>query len=146
MGGVALGQIGTVPFGHTEPLSPLGSCPANPSGPVPDGSQLTDITHDAGLTVFAGSSAPASIFAVALLSEVAATSTEAVPRELSATTTSTAPSTASAELAVDFQLQNALDAQKLNTQFATLSEDDSCNGASHFQYGEPRTSVLTHDV
>lgn len=28
----------------------------------------------------------------------------------------------------DFQLQNGLDAQKMNAQFATLSASDTCNG------------------
>ncbi|KAH9847611.1 hypothetical protein C2E23DRAFT_787249 [Lenzites betulinus] len=49
VGGLTVGAVGTIPFGHSAPLSPLGSCPANPSGPIADGSQLTDITSDPGL-------------------------------------------------------------------------------------------------
>ena len=41
-----------------------------------------------------------------------------------ASSTSTASSSSSSS---DFQLQNALDAQKLNAQFATLTTDASCN-------------------
>ncbi|OBZ65227.1 hypothetical protein A0H81_14698 [Grifola frondosa] len=45
VGGVAVGGAGTIPFGQSSPLSPAGSCPANPSGPIPDGQQLVSITQ-----------------------------------------------------------------------------------------------------
>ena len=48
VGGVAVGGAGTIPFGQTQPVSPRGSCPANPNGPVADGTQLTDITSSPG--------------------------------------------------------------------------------------------------
>ena len=44
VGDLALGSVGTIPFGLSTPLSPLGSCAANPTGPVVDGSQLIDVT------------------------------------------------------------------------------------------------------
>lgn len=44
-----VGDSGTIPFGLSSPVSPAGSCPANPSGPVPDGEQLTDITQNPGV-------------------------------------------------------------------------------------------------
>jgi len=44
VGGVAVGGPGTIPFGMNSPLNPPGSCPANPSGPIADGTQLSDIT------------------------------------------------------------------------------------------------------
>ena len=48
-GNVAVGGSGTIPFGQSSPLSPPGSCPANPAGPIAPGSQLTDITNDPGV-------------------------------------------------------------------------------------------------
>jgi hypothetical protein len=42
VGNVAVGGPGTIPFGMTKPLDPLGSCPAHPSGPIADGTQLVD--------------------------------------------------------------------------------------------------------
>ncbi|EJF60616.1 hypothetical protein DICSQDRAFT_137422 [Dichomitus squalens LYAD-421 SS1] len=144
VGGVALGSAGTIPFGLSAPLSPLGSCPANPTGPIADGSQLTSITQDPGLQNIpsssgsasnSGSSASpvASSTKAATTSAEAATSTAAAASstEAAATTTSAAASAtssaSSSSSSSDFQLQNALDAQKLNAQFVTLSADSTCN-------------------
>ncbi|KZV61186.1 hypothetical protein PENSPDRAFT_678628 [Peniophora sp. CONT] len=41
------GSDGTVPLGLTA-LNPAGSCPANPNGPIADGSQLSDIASSPG--------------------------------------------------------------------------------------------------
>ena len=49
VGGIAVGSPGTIPFGLNAPVNPPGSCPANPTGPVPDGQQLVDITQDPGV-------------------------------------------------------------------------------------------------
>ncbi|KAJ3479164.1 hypothetical protein NLI96_g9255 [Meripilus lineatus] len=49
VGGLQVGAAGTIPFGMTSPLSPAGSCPANPSGPIADGTQLVALTQDPGL-------------------------------------------------------------------------------------------------
>ncbi len=49
VGNVDVGGQGTIPFGLNAPLSPAGSCAANPNGPIADGSQLTDITDDPGV-------------------------------------------------------------------------------------------------
>ena len=49
VGGLQLGAAGTIPFGLNAPLNPLGSCLANPSGPLADGSQLVDQTQDPGV-------------------------------------------------------------------------------------------------
>ncbi|KAI0699627.1 hypothetical protein C8T65DRAFT_659253 [Cerioporus squamosus] len=139
VGGLALGAAGTIPFGHTEPLNPLGSCAANPDGPIADGSQLTDITEDPGLgNVSTGSgdssasntaAAASSTEAAATSTDVAATTTEAAATstEVSATSTSSAAATTTAASSSNFQLQNALDAQKLNAQFATLTADSTCS-------------------
>lgn len=48
-GNVKVGAPGTIPFGMSAALSPAGSCPANPNGPIADGSQLTDITTNPGV-------------------------------------------------------------------------------------------------
>ena len=144
VGGLALGAAGTIPFGHTEPLNPLGSCAANPTGPIADGTQLTDITQDPGLQNISGgsgnsSASATSTEAAATSTEAAATSTEAATStseaaatntEVSACGTSSAATTTTAASSSNFQLQNALDAQKLNAQFATLTADSSCNGMS----------------
>lgn len=47
-GGLQAGAAGTVPFGLNS-LATARSCPANPSGGITDGSQLTDTTQDPGL-------------------------------------------------------------------------------------------------
>jgi len=58
VGGAKVGEKGTIPFGLSKPVSPAGSCAANPGGPIKDGSQLTDITSDPG--VGAGNKAAAA--------------------------------------------------------------------------------------
>jgi hypothetical protein len=58
VGGASVGDPGTIPFGLSAPVSPPGSCAANPGGPIKDGSQLVDITSDPG--VGAGNKAAAS--------------------------------------------------------------------------------------
>ncbi|KAI0365190.1 hypothetical protein BV20DRAFT_954831 [Pilatotrama ljubarskyi] len=136
VGGLAVGAEGTIPFGHDAPLSPLGSCPANPDGPIADGSQLSDLTQDPGLQNISGSSssgssgsssgsgnnaASATTAAAATSTVAAATSTAAAPP---ASTTAAASSGSSSG---SFQLQNAKDAQALNAKFATLTADSSCN-------------------
>ncbi|KAI0825600.1 hypothetical protein BC629DRAFT_9551 [Irpex lacteus] len=54
-GNLKLGANGTIPFGMTSALSPAGSCPANPSGPIADGTQLVDQVSSPG-TVGSGTS------------------------------------------------------------------------------------------
>ena len=56
---------------------------------------------------------------MAALAPVKGAPTQFIPRQEGATNT---PTTGS------FQKQNALDAQKLNAQFSTLKETDSCTG------------------
>lgn len=45
----AVGSPGTIPFGLNAPVSPAGSCPAHPQGPIPDGQQLNTIVQDPGV-------------------------------------------------------------------------------------------------
>ncbi|KAM5544467.1 hypothetical protein V8D89_002127 [Ganoderma adspersum] len=128
VGGLALGAAGTIPFGLSAPLSPLGACPANPTGPIADGTQLTDITQDPGLGNILTDSDCSDDDSD---SSAAATTTEAATKttKASATTTSAASSSStstSSSSSSNFQLQNALDAQKLNAQFITLTADATC--------------------
>lgn len=142
VGGLAVGAPGTIPFGHTTPLSPAGSCAANPSGPIADGSQLTDITSDPGLQNISGSSSSgsstgsskasssAAAAPAATSTAAAATSTDSDCSDDDETTTTTvaAPAATSAAASTgsssgSFQLQNGKDAQALNAKFATLTAD-----------------------
>ncbi|KAI0819589.1 hypothetical protein BC628DRAFT_1401785 [Trametes gibbosa] len=156
VGGLAVGDQGTIPFGHSTPLSPLGSCAANPTGPIADGSQLTDITSDPGLQNVGASSSgsdssstPTSTASASSSSSSSAsgndddddescsdasdeTSSQAPATTTAAaapTTTAAAPptTTTAASSGGSFQLQNAKDAQALNAKFATLSAGSSCN-------------------
>jgi len=112
--GVTVGQFGTIPFGKTSAVSPPGSCPAHPGGPIPDGTQLVDIT----VKPFGGSdSSPAP----APTPDVNAIETTNDNRLASSSTTTTPPS------AGNFQQGNGEDAQKLNRQFASLTPNSPCN-------------------
>ncbi|KAI0681839.1 hypothetical protein C8Q76DRAFT_637387 [Earliella scabrosa] len=136
VGGLALGAAGTIPFGHPQPLSPLGSCAAHPDGPIADGTQLTDITQNPGLdNISPGSNESSdddekssSSVAAPSSTEAASSRSAAEPTRTQASATSPSPPSPSSTAAPssDFKLQNALDAQKLNAQFKTLSKDSSC--------------------
>ncbi len=136
VGGLALGAAGTIPFGHTEALNPLGSCAANPDGPIADGTQLTDITQDPGLKNVSGSSSAPSKSSASKPQKTSSAPAAASTTEATATTStevSAAPpaetsSASSSSSSSNFQLQNALDAQELNAQFQTLTADSSCSG------------------
>jgi hypothetical protein len=117
-----VGGAGTIPFGMSAPVNPAGSCPANPSGPIADGSQLVDITQNPGVggatsSGTTGGSTPSSGSAaqVAASPTVAASPIAAAP--------SATPSSSGG-----FKLTNGQNAQKLNAQFATLTAASSCTG------------------
>jgi hypothetical protein len=106
----------------SAPINPAGSCPANPSGPIADGSQLVDITQNPGVggatsSGTTGGSTPSSGSAaqVAASPTVAASPIAAAP--------SVTPSSSGG-----FKLTNGQNAQKLNAQFATLTAASSCTG------------------
>ncbi|KAM6496957.1 proline-rich protein [Amanita muscaria] len=110
VGGVAVGGQGTIPFGHNAPLSPPGSCPANPNGPVPDGQQLVDITQNPGTG-----------------SQTGPNMTTPTPAPSPpAPSPSPSPSSNTDSTSGDFHLQNGKDAQKLNAEFATLTANSPC--------------------
>ena len=58
VGGLTVGSPGTIPFGQSAPVSPPGSCPASPLGPIPDGQQLLDFIQ--GTSFGVSESAPAA--------------------------------------------------------------------------------------
>lgn len=129
VGGLAVGQPGTIPFGRTSPVSPLGSCPANTSGPIADGSQLTDITSSPGVPGDSGDSTPPSATTKAEETTVRTTSTKAAETTVAATTAAppAATTTASSGSSTGFALANGQDAQALNKKFASLTADSTCS-------------------
>ncbi|KAF9462879.1 hypothetical protein BDZ94DRAFT_654465 [Collybia nuda] len=111
VGGIAVGQPETIPFGLNGPLNPPGSCPANPTGPLTDGTQLIDTTQNPGIG--ASPKAPTPI----ITSATGVQTSVAIP----------APSVpVPASGGSDLKLQNGKDAQKLNAKFATLSVSSPC--------------------
>ncbi|GLB41792.1 putative carbohydrate-binding module family 19 protein [Lyophyllum shimeji] len=129
VGGVAVGQPGTIPFGKNAPVSPPGSCPANPQGPIADGTQLVDITQNPGVGSAgngnAGNTAPQT--SKAPPAPPASTATVA-PSAPSASAPSPPASSAPANTgAGGFKLQNGKDAQALNAKFKTLNANSACN-------------------
>ncbi|KAF7972734.1 hypothetical protein HWV62_17082 [Athelia sp. TMB] len=133
VGGLKPGQAGTIPFGMTAILSPAGSCLANPSGPIADGTQLTDITSNPGVSA-GGSSAASEVLSSATTDTAPCTSTVTVSSATAPAATSaaisagvTAPTAVSGSVSTSsFALQNGKDAQKLNAQFASLTTSSSC--------------------
>ncbi|KAG1732485.1 hypothetical protein EDB19DRAFT_1831308 [Suillus lakei] len=115
------------------PVNPAGSCPANPSGPITDGSQLVDITQNPGVGGTTGSMSTTggsnSTSMVATPSSGSSNSGDGVPitsPTMSATSAAAAPSATSSSTSGNFKLTNGQNAQKLNAQFATLTANSSC--------------------
>jgi len=118
VGGLTIGMPGTIPFNQTA-VSPSGSCPAHPQGPIPAGSQLVSITTNPN----APSGAPSG----------SGNSTPAAPSSAGSSPAPTSPPTsapsnvATASSATSgFQLANGQAAQKLNAYFATLTPNSAC--------------------
>ena len=118
VGNLQLGAPGTIPFGRNAPLNPLGSCPANPNGAIPDGQQLVDITQVPNAPVSASSG-----------SKAAPPPPAPSPK---ATDLATPPPPAKAPVsAAPLASGKAADgkaAQELNAEFATLTPDSPCDG------------------
>jgi hypothetical protein len=109
VGGLKVGDPGTIPFGQTSPVSPPGSCPANPSGGIADGTQLIAVTQNPGV----GSGGNTRSAAKATTPAASAT-------------TPANPASTSPAAGGDFHRQNGLDAQKLNASFSSLSAGSPC--------------------
>ena len=132
--GSALGAAGTIPLGQNGPVTPPGSCPANPAGPITDGQQLANIVQSPGVP--AGSSAgngtaqnPSSAPSSASASAIQSTPSSA------ASTANTPPPTPRAVAnspASDFKAQNGKDAQALNQKFQALTANSPCTGKLSF--------------
>lgn len=139
----------------TAPLSPPGSCPAHPQGPIADGTQLSDIVTKP----FASGSGPAADISSPSATDPGSNGTHATlaqfiqivtspntaipptpsaqPNEVNggncpspASPTSATPPVAapSSSSGGGFKLQNGLDAQSLNLKFSTLDPNSPCDG------------------
>ncbi|KAF9485474.1 hypothetical protein BDN70DRAFT_823624, partial [Pholiota conissans] len=128
-GGATIGQAGTIPFGQNAPLNPLGSCPANPQGPIADGAQLNTITSNPNAP--GGSAAPASASATAAATTKAAATTAAPATSVAAPASTSAPTSSGSSSSSGFLLANGQDAQALNKKFASLTADSSCTAGEN---------------
>ncbi|CDO68191.1 hypothetical protein BN946_scf184938.g43 [Trametes cinnabarina] len=142
VGGVKVGSPGTIPFGQTTPLSPPGSCPANPSGPIPDGQQLVDITQDPGLAnVKSGSGSaapPASSAPAAPSAPVASSSAVAVSSAAPSTASSSAAAASTATCAPKTRKRGAMKKRiAQDTVAAATPWEDACNKAGGGQQCNP---------
>jgi hypothetical protein len=115
-------QTGNVPLGLTA-VSPPGSCPAKPDGPVPDGVQLNTLVQSPGSA--GGAPPPAN-------NGGASPPPAQTPPPANAPAQTPPPANAPAQTpppaAGDkpFTRQNGLDAKALNDKFATLTADSPC--------------------
>lgn len=147
VGGIALGMPGTMPFGASNPLSPLGACQANPSGPIPDGQQLVDITEDPGTLGDSVKIPPTSTSMSMPMSMPSGVPSMSMPSDMnmpamsmpmsmpSSVPSMSMPASSPASMPTpsvsnsqpgSFQLQNGKDAQMLNAMFSTLTPNSSC--------------------
>ncbi|THH06415.1 hypothetical protein EW145_g4108 [Phellinidium pouzarii] len=132
-------QTGNLPLGLNA-VTPPGSCPAQTTGPVPDGVQLNTLVQSPGTPEGgdAGSAAPppaANVTtSVASVASVAPAVSSPAVSSVAGATSSVAPTAATAASpaasapadAKSFTLQNGLDAQQGNAQAATLTADSAC--------------------
>lgn len=142
VGGIAVGGNGTIPFGMNAPVNPAGSCPANPSGPIADGTQLVDLTQNPGvggttasnnttggsnstLTVTIPSATPSSDSSNSNCEEDPTESTPTASPTMAAANAAAVSATPSSTSG-NFKLANGQNAQKLNAQFAALTATSSC--------------------
>ncbi len=132
--GSTVGAAGTIPLGQNGPLNPPGSCPANPSGPIPDGQQLVDIVQSPGVpggsaagngNTQNSSSAPSSASASATQSTPSSAASAASAANTSPSPT---PSAVAGSSAPGFKAQNGKDAQALNQKFQSLTPNSPCTG------------------
>lgn len=142
VGSITVGGNGTIPFGMSAPVSPAGSCPANPSGPIADGSQLVDLTQNPGvggttasndttsgsngtLTVATPSATPSSDSSDSDCGEDPSEPMPTASLAMAASSPAAASATPSSNSG-NFKLANGQNAQKLNAQFAALTVTSPC--------------------
>lgn len=129
-------------------MNPPGSCPANPSGPVPDGVQLNTLVQSPGVggAASSGSAGAGSASASAGAgnnggSGAAAGDSTSAPAPAPAVTSAVAQPPASATVLAaagtkSFTHQNGLDAQSLNQKFASLTASSSCTSGENACVGD----------
>ena len=135
-GGLTAGSPGTIPLGQKQVLNPPGSCPANPTGPIPDGEQLSDLVTSSGLPSGTGAGNGNSQNTPSAASPSSATPSASVAPPAASASASATPASSSAAAApsgqasasTGFAHQNGQDAQALNAQFASLTANSPCNG------------------
>jgi len=137
VGGTKVGGAGTIPFGQNKPLNPAGSCPANPDGPIADGTQLVSITQDSGVPGGAQGGGNGQGNGKAKGGVKGADSGAPAPTEPAAPPAPPANSGAKAPAGNvatggaggaggGFKLQNGKDAQALNAKFEGLNAGSAC--------------------
>lgn len=124
VGGLSVGQKGTIPFGHDGPVTPPGSCFAHTGGPISSGSQLVDIITSPNAPN--GASPGSGGSAVATAGSAGTTNSDPNPTNSTTSVALTVPPASSATSA--FQTANGQAAQGLNAHFATLTDDSPCTG------------------
>jgi len=130
VGGIKVGGAGTIPFGQSKPLNPPGSCPANPQGPIADGTQLVDITQNPGVGGVKGQAKGKGGNGKGASKSASAAppaQTSAAPANSGANAPAGNVATGGAGGGGGFQLQNGKDAQALNAKFDGLTEGSACN-------------------
>ena len=131
-GGLKAGDSGTIPFGQSEVLNPPGSCPANPSGPIPDGTQLVDQVSSPGVPSKTGSgngkkqNPPSSSVSPTPSNTPSPAGSSVAPPATSSASPSSTPSSSGSK---GFAVQNGKDAQALNQKFESLTADSPCTGS-----------------
>lgn len=132
VGGVKVGAQGTIPFGQKSPLSPPGSCPAHPQGPIADGTQLVDTVQNPGAPSGGGSGGGNKKGNNNGNGNGKGNSNgdsnnngngNENQNNNNASADKATPSNSSGG---GFQLQNGKDAQALNAKFSTLSKSSTC--------------------
>ncbi|KAI0045703.1 hypothetical protein FA95DRAFT_1495131 [Auriscalpium vulgare] len=119
-----VGALGTMPLGMTSPLTPAGSCPAHPSGPIEDGTQLVDQVSDPGVgQPGAGSTSSASAATSTTSSAASAvpTSSSSETDSGGSSTTASAPTSSIATLTTIAISSTAITAAALSTAAVSVS-------------------------